>query len=102
MPAELVAQLIQSRGFLLELVLLRPGFAQIFLRIVKLLVQSGKAFFIVTDEFINVIQHVVQALDQTLRAVTHIHHAPRFAAQRKAYFVYNGKYIQKTPVTAIP
>lgn len=45
MPAELVAQLIQSRGFLLELVLLRPGFAQIFLRLVKLLVQSGKALF---------------------------------------------------------
>lgn len=45
MPAELVAQLIQPRGFLLELVLLRPGFAQIFLRIVKLLVQSGKALF---------------------------------------------------------
>ena len=45
MPAELVAQLIQPRGFLLELVLLRPGFAQIFLRIVKLLAQSGRALF---------------------------------------------------------
>lgn len=45
MPAELVAQLIQSRGFLLELVLLRPGFTQIFLCLVKLLVQSGKALF---------------------------------------------------------
>lgn len=45
MPAELVAQLIQSRSFLLELVLLRPGFTQIFLRLVKLLVQSGKALF---------------------------------------------------------
>lgn len=45
MPAELVAQLIQPRVFLLELVLLRPGFTQIFLRLVKLLVQSGKALF---------------------------------------------------------
>lgn len=45
MPAELVTQLIQPRGFLLELVLLRPGFTQIFLCLVKLLVQSGKALF---------------------------------------------------------
>ena len=84
MPAELVTQLIQPRGFLLELVLLRPGFTQIFLCLVKLLVQSGKAFFMVTDEFINVIQRVVQALDQTLRAVTHIHHAPRFAMTERS------------------
>ena len=49
MPAELVAQLIQPRGFLLELVLLRPGFPQIFLCLVKLLMQSGKALLIVTN-----------------------------------------------------